>query len=344
MIKLLRLPLFTLLLLSGCTLYNPPVEHESMKGSGETKVYNESYENVWLAAQKVVEELGLEITHREERGEANGTEKKSGHIEASGLSRMDRAELFVETGTNGDRTQLEVASRTYPFFGNLQNQIQQNVDRHLKEKAWQTSWIHDTPFYLKLNIMLPGRGETVPLYMTYEDGSAISLEPDNGGAVSLDLGYRINRTLSTELAYGNNSYGSTNCFPSCDTSDPGYREGYFSSDFITVTLLYHFYRTAMSEAHINGGFEYYFSSELTRSSPTEDTVVTYHDTTGYHIGVGGSVGRDWFIFADLNYTLGLTYEYSRMEENGAPSTAVYPEWKEINADGLYLSFGLGYHF
>ena len=332
----LRLSLFScLLLLSGCVSRPSQSEIGSMKGSGTTKRYSASHEAVWNNTLKVVDEFGMKIEKKE---------KSAGLIEVSIFEgSSDRIQLFVESVSSDRETQLEVFSQEPKLYGDFEKQIHKNVDNRLKDPTWKTEWVHDSPYYVKLSIMLPGRGETLPLHMMYETGEAISIEPENGGGVSLDLGYQINKAFSTEVAYGNDSYGTSNCFM-CDTSDPGYREGYFSSDFVSAALLYHFYRSPFGEAHISGAVEYHFSTELTRSSDTVDTVVSYDNTTGYHMGIGGSVGRDLFLFLDLNYAFGFKYKYNQIQENGVASTAIYPEWREVNADGIYTSFGIGYHF
>jgi len=306
-----------------------------MKGSGTTKRYNASHEAVWNNTLKVVDEFGMKIEKKE---------KNAGLIEVSTFEGSPyRIQLFVESVSRDRETQLEVVSQEYRFLGDFEKQIHINIDNRLKDPTWKTEWVHDSPYYVKLSIMLPGRGETLPLHMTYETGEPISIEPEDGAGLSLDLGYQINKAFSAEVAYGGESYGTSNCFM-CDTSEPGYREGYFSSDFVSAALLYHFYRSPFGEAHISGAVEYHFSTELIRSSDTVDTVVTYDDTMGYHVGIGGSVGRDLFIFLDLNYAFGFEYKYKQMQEDGVTSTAIYPEWREVNADGLYTSFGLGYHF
>jgi len=333
----LRSALFSsLLLLSGCTWQPSPVPSESMKGTGTTKTYSASYQAVWDNTLQVVDGFGMKIKKEE---------KDRGYLEVSTYEGSAyRMQLFVEPLPSGTGTQLEVASQEYRVFGDFENQIHKNVGNRLKDPSWETVWTPDTPYYIKLSFLYPARGERLPLHMTYEDGDAVAIEPENGGGVSLDLGYQINKAFSAEVAFGSESYGTSNCFPRCDTSEPGYREGYFDSDFVAAALLYHFYRSPFAEAHIGGGVEYHFSAELTRSSDTVDTVVSYDNTMGYHVGIGGSMGRDLFLFLDLNYAFGFRYHYDQIKENSVVSAQIYPEWKEVRADGFYTSFGIGYRF
>jgi hypothetical protein len=328
---------FGLLLLSGgCARHYPEYEMGSGKGNGTSKTYDASSEAVWDNTLEVLDELEMKI---EQKNEGTGFIR---------VSNPYPTELFIKSISDNTQTEFEVACLDKPNYYDydIEQKIHKNVEMNVNDATWKSYWMHDSPYYVKMMLM-GARGEKIPLYMTETatgEDMYIDPYPAGGLAISFDLGYNIDDELSVELGLGEGGYGVSSCIHRNDLPTVC-QKGYFGSKFASLTMLYHFYRYLRGEYHINGGADYYFSPELTRTDADINTVVTYNDTLGYHVGVGGSWGISAiYLFFDLNYAFGVKYKYKQITENGVTSPTIYPEWKEISGDGEYFSIGIGYRF
>jgi hypothetical protein len=95
---------FTLLSASGCSSISDAL---AAKGSGEARVYNASFDQVWNAVPETLRDLGLK-----EEGFSKGTgyvvaRKKMG---VEGLA--DNLAIFVDKADSASRTRVEVVSKS----------------------------------------------------------------------------------------------------------------------------------------------------------------------------------------------------------------------------------------
>ena len=319
-------------------LYLSRLDFSREMGKGQWITVREPFESAWDASIDVINDFSLPVM---------GIDQESKYILTKRKGTTYPLAVFFENTAGSDYTIIETVASRKPigFRSKWESQLLKNIEKKLEDPAWQTKWLHDTPFYLKPDISIHSPGEDIPLKMVLPSGEEITIHPEDGGVSSLMIGYDLNSSLSGEFGIGFQSYGMNNCYYNCDSSVPGYRRGYFETYVIPFTLMYHYRnRTHEFEGHILAGVNYYLSPELTRSSDTINTTVQYENTFGYRVGIGGSTGRRWFLFTDFNYVFGVSYKFEEMVDNGVKSYTTYPEWQELDGNGYYFSLGIGYHF
>ena len=123
--------LATLFLLTSLNACNTLKDAKEAKGKGASKTYEFSYDKVWNAAVKVVEESKLEIASKD---------KNSGEILAEGaisaFSWGEKVVVFVEKDKNGKiKTRVEVVSKralaTNITAKNWEGYILENLEKEL---------------------------------------------------------------------------------------------------------------------------------------------------------------------------------------------------------------------
>jgi len=121
-----------LLSATGCTTL---ADVRAAKGSGEARMYNASYDQVWNAVPEALKELGL----KEE-----GYSKGSGYVVARGTMMVgekmpvagiaDNLAVFVDKGASASQTRVEVVAKSSVPLNPLSKKWEARVLDKLSEK------------------------------------------------------------------------------------------------------------------------------------------------------------------------------------------------------------------
>ncbi|GAF70852.1 unnamed protein product [marine sediment metagenome] len=225
------------------------------------------------------------------------------------------------------------------------------------KKVPETKIVRDTAntFYLK-GIFGAGAGfDEVSMYtwaQKYDisgapigDREEILIRP--GGGVNLEgiVGYGITSDVRVEAGIGYNTVGGSPKVKDVKSS--------FRSFPLRISVIKDFLITT-SKFYVGGGISMYLAPELHREAEIEgnkiENTITYSAPVGINVltGLEMPLGEKYFLFGELRYTGGITYEWEEFTENGIEydlnKITIYPKWREIDGNNLFFNFGIGIYF
>ncbi len=219
------------------------------------------------------------------------------------------------------------------------------------KKVPETKIVRDTAqtFYIKGILGAGGGFDKIYMYAVSQKydflgapigkSEKIFLRPGGGLNIEGVVGYGITSDVKVEAGIG---YNSASWSPDIEKG-----EGNFRSFPLRISVIKDFATKTTMKFYVGGGISMYLAPELYRKAEFEGNkiknTVTYSTPVGINVltGMDIPIGEKYFMFGELRYTGGITYEWEEHTQNGIECDGVFPDWDDFDGNNLFFNFGIG---